>query len=94
MQQIRLLASDYISFNPAIGKVVNAFKSGSGWVVPVGESLKYDPHSVWHEEAERPIDEQPALFFAHYEVEVVKVEENPFAFWNKLKSGELHRTNC
>lgn len=88
MQQIRLLGSDYETLAPAVGKIVNAFKCGNGWMVPVSEALKYDPHSVWRDEAERPIDEQPTLYFGSYEVEVVG--KNPFAFWNKLKSGALH----
>lgn len=89
MQQIRILSSDYHSFMPAIGKIVDAIPCGRGWVVPVGESLKHDPHSVWQDEARLPISEQPALYFARFEVEVVETV-NPFAYWNAIKSGTHH----
>lgn len=88
MQKVRILHSDYSSFNHAVGKIVMAEKGYSGWMIPVGESVKYDPDKLYRDEAAWPIESQPTLFFAYDEIEVIN--ENPFEFWNKLKSGALH----
>lgn len=89
MQKVRILHSDYSCFSRAIGKVVMAEKCHYGWMIPVGESVKYDPHKLYRDEAEFPISMQPTLFFSSDEIEVIK--EKPFEFWNKLKSGALHK---
>lgn len=88
MQKVKVLHSDYFSFNGAVGKVVSAFKTNYGWMIPKGESLPYDEMRLYRDEAELPPHQQEKLFFEDCEVEVVS--DNPFAFWNKLKSGALY----
>lgn len=88
MQKVRILHSDYVSFDNAVGHIVSAFKSGYGWAIPVGESLPYDSMRLYRDEALIPLQLQHTLYFADHEVEVIS--NNPFAFWNKLKSGALH----
>lgn len=86
MQKIKLLKSDYRSFDRLIGKVVYAFKCNYGYQVPVGQSAKYDRHSIYSDQEYLPIEMQETLFFT--DEEVLAIDEcNPFAFWNKIKSS-------
>ena len=87
MQKVKVLHSYYMSFNGVVGKVVSAFKTNYGWMIPVGESVPYDEMRLYRDESELPPHLQEKLFFADWEVDVVS--DNPFAFWNKLKSGDL-----
>lgn len=86
MEKVRILDSDYITFDPVIGEVVNARRDGAGWAICVSESFKFCESNarVWRG------DEDTELFFASHEIEVI---EAPFAYWNALKSsrdvGEL-----
>lgn len=86
MQKVKVLHSDYPSFNGAIGKVVSAFKTNYGWMIPKVESIPYDEMRLYCDEAELPPHLQGKLFFADCEVEEIK---SPFELWNKLKSGAL-----
>ena len=88
MKKVKVLHSDYISFNGAVGKVVSAFKNDFGWMIPRSESIPYDEMRLYRDQAEIPLHLQEKLFFEDWEVELVS--DNPFAFWNKLKSGDLH----
>lgn len=88
MQKVKVLHSDYFTFNCAVGKVVSAFKTDFGWMIPTGESLPYDKMRIYRDQSEIPLHLQEKLFFADWEVELVS--DNPFAFWNKLKSGDLN----
>ena len=86
MEKVRILDSDYITFDRVIGEIVNARWVGVGWAICVSESFKFCESNarVWRG------DEDTELFFASHEVEVI---EAPFAYWNALKSsrdvGEL-----
>lgn len=83
MEKVRILDSDYITFDPAIGEIVNARRDGTGWAICVSESFKFCEYNarIWRG------DEDTELFFASHEIEA------PFAYWNALKSsrnvGEL-----
>lgn len=81
--KVKIIHSDYISFDCAIGKVVNAREFGSGFMIKVGEVFEYSEYisCVWVGEGDRE------FYFSAWEVEEVK---EPFEYWNKLKSGELH----
>lgn len=80
MQKVRILDSDYITFDPAIGEIVNARRDGTGWAICVSESFKFCESNarIWRG------DEDTELFFSSNEVEVIEV---PFAYWNALKSS-------
>lgn len=87
MEKVRILDSDYITFDLAIGEIVNARRYCIGWMIKVSESFKFDEYNarVWRG------DEDMELYFQDHEIEVVDV--SPFAYWNALKSsrkvGEL-----
>lgn len=86
MQKIKLLRSDYRSFDCLIGKTVFAFKCEYGYQVPVGQTTRYDKHSIYRDQGHLPIEMQETLFFT--DDEVLSIDEcNPFAFWNKIKSS-------
>ncbi|UTQ80602.1 hypothetical protein Motto_68 [Pseudomonas phage Motto] len=83
MQQVKIINSDYITFDPVVCEIVNARRFGNGWMIKVSESFIFcrDNARVWSG------DEDQEMYFGSWEVEEVK---SPFAYWNKLKSGTLH----
>lgn len=37
MQQVKIINSDYITFDPVVGEIVNARRFGNGWMIKVSE---------------------------------------------------------
>lgn len=80
MQTVRILHSDYITFDQSVGHIVNAERYAHGWMIKVSESFAHCPANacVWKGE------ENNTIYFADHDVEVV---ETPFTYWNALKSS-------